>query len=108
MQRPGKHRAAFQFAYAFFHFLARLERDHKLLGNVDTLTRTGVTSLSRGPLLHLEDPKISQFDSPLIDECLDDGVECLLDNLLCLELGQPNFFRNRLDDLFLGHDLTLL
>ena len=34
---------------------------------------------------------------------LDDGIKRLLDDFLGFQLSQTNLFRNRFDDLFLGH-----
>jgi hypothetical protein len=39
---------------------------------------------------------------------MDDRVESTLDDVFGLELGQPDFLRDLLDNLFLGHDGNLL
>ncbi len=97
---------AFEFPDPFFHFLARFERDDEFLGHVDLLAGPRVACFSSRPPLDLEDPEVSQFDSSIFDQRLDDGIERLLDDLLGLELSQTNLFGYRFDDLFFGHGGT--
>lgn len=93
-----------QFVDSFFHFLAGLERHHKLFWDKDFLTCPGIASLPSRPPFYLEHAKIPQFDPLLINQRFDDGIECLLDDLLRLELGESNLLGDGLYDLFFGHD----
>jgi hypothetical protein len=92
----------------FFHFLARLERDDELLRHVDPLARPRVACFTRRPLFDFKDTEVAEFDAPLLAQRLDDSIERLLDDLFRLQLGEADLVRNRFDDLFLGHDSTLL
>src|SRR4051812_15144404 len=94
-----------QFPDPFFHLFARLECNDKLLGDIDLRPCPWIPGLPCRSLFNLEDPKVSQLDAAFFYQCLDDSVERFLDNLLGLELGQPDLVRDSLNDLFLGHDL---
>src|SRR5437763_1983128 len=52
-----------QFANAFLHLLARLERDDKLLWYVDFCASPRVASLACRPSLNFEDSEIPQLNS---------------------------------------------
>src|SRR5262249_32968418 len=47
--------------------------------------------------------EVSQLDAVVFDQGLDDGIERLLDDLLRLELRQPDLLGDGFDNLFLGH-----
>ena len=96
-------RSAFHLADSFFHFLAGLERDHKLLRDKDLVARPRVAGLACGTAFDLENAKISELDAVILDQRFDDGVEGLLDDLLRLELGEADLLGNGFDDLFFGH-----
>lgn len=95
---------AFEFMDPLFHFLTRLECHHKLFGDKDFLTGTGVTCLASSPPLDLKHAEVSQFDSLLFNERFDDRVEGLLDDFLRLQLRETDFLGNGLYNLFFGHD----
>ena len=88
--------------------LARLERDHVLCRHKDILAGTRVTGLPGCASLDLEDAEVPKFDPPVSDQGVYDGVEGLLNDLLGLQLSQPDLFGNGPNDLFLGHDSILL
>ena len=94
----------FQLVDPFFHFLARLERHHKLFWDKDFLTRARVASLACGPSFDLEHAEVPQLDPLLFDQRFDDGIEGLLDDLLRLQLRETDLLGNGLNNLFLGHD----
>jgi len=94
----------FQLPHPLFHLFAGFEGDYVLLGDVNFVTSSGVSRLSSRPLLDLEHAKGSQFDPLLFDQRVDDSIKCFLDDALGFELGQTDFFGNRFDDLFLGHN----
>ena len=54
------------------------------------------------------DTKITQLDSALADERVNNRFECTLDDLFSLLLREVYLFRNRTDDVFLGHSRLLL
>lgn len=89
---------------AFFHFLAGLESDDKLFRNVNALTGPRISSFSCGSFFDFEDPEVAEFDSPVSDERLHDGVERLLDDLLGFELSQSDVVGDGFDDFFFCHD----
>src|SRR5205823_6717252 len=97
----------FELADFFFHLLAWLEGYDEFLGHIHTLTGSGVASLAGRTSFDLKHAKIAELDPPFLDQSLDDGVERLLDDLLRLELRHADLFRNRFDDLFLGHVASL-
>jgi hypothetical protein len=94
----------FKFVDPFFHLFAGLERYHKLFWDKDFLTCPGIASLASRPPFDLEHSKIPQFDSLLIHQRFDDGIERLLNDLLRLELGEADLLGNGLNNLFFGHD----
>src|SRR5262249_52946 len=51
--------------------------------------------------------EVPELDSPLGNQCVDDGVKGALDNVLGLELSQTDILGDLLDNLFLGHDRGL-
>jgi len=57
----------------------------------------------RSTALDLEDTEVPQLDPTFGNEGLDDRVEGALDDVLGLELGQPEVLGNPLGDLFLRH-----
>lgn len=93
----------FHLPYLFFHFLARLECHNKLLWNKNFVASSWVASLSSRSFLDFEHSKIPQFNSTVFDERFDDGIKRLLNDLLCLELCEPNRLGNIFYDFFLGH-----
>ncbi len=95
--------STFHLADPFFHLLARLERDDKLLWHKHFVAGSRVPSLACGPAFYLENTEISQFDAVVFDERFDDGVEGLLDDFFGLKLCQPDLFGDSFDNLFLGH-----
>ena len=97
-----------QLAYALLHLFPGLERDDELLWYKDFIAGPRIAGLACGALFHLKDAKIPELDPLFLYQRLDDRVKCLLHDLLGLELGQPNVFGDRLDDLFLGHGTALL
>jgi hypothetical protein len=99
---------AFHFSNSLFHFLARFERDDKLLWHKHFIARPWIPRFACRAPLNLENAKVSQFDAMILDECFDNRVERLLDDFLGLELSEPNFLRNGLHDLFLGHNSSPL
>lgn len=96
--------AAFQLSDPFFHLFAGLERHHKLFWDKDFLACARIPGLAGSPLLDLEDTKIAEFDSPIFNKGVDDGIEGFLNDFLSLQLGETNLLRNGLYDLFLRHD----
>jgi hypothetical protein len=94
----------FKFVDPFFHFFSWLERHHKLFWDKDFLTRPGIASLASCPPFYLEHAKIPQLDPFLINQRFDNGIERLLNDLLCLELSEADLLGNGLNDLFFGHD----
>ena len=97
----------FELTDLFFHLLAWLEGYDEFLRYIHALTGPGITRLSGGTGFDLKYAKIAELDPPFLDQSLDDGVERLLDDLLRLELRHADLFRNRFDDLFLGHVASL-
>ncbi len=93
----------FQQSNFFFHLLAGFESHDKLFRDIDLVTRTRVPSLSRGTLFDFKHTEVSEFDSTIFNQCLDNRIERLLDDLFCLELSQANLFGNCFDDFFFGH-----
>jgi hypothetical protein len=93
-----------QFVDSFFHFFARLERDHKLFRDKDFLACPRIAGLASRPPFYLEHAKIPQLNPLLINKRFDDGVESLLNDFLCLELSKSDLLGNGLNDLFFGHD----
>jgi hypothetical protein len=65
--------------------------------------RAGVPSHASLSFLDLEHPEISQFDPPLTNERLDQGVERPLHQFLRAKLGEIDLFGDGPDDVFLGH-----
>jgi len=55
------------------------------------------------PFFDLEHAEISQLDPALANQCFDEGVECLLHQLLGSELRQFELLGDRANDVFLGH-----
>jgi hypothetical protein len=65
--------------------------------------RARVPSHAGLSFLDLEHPEISQFDPPLTDERLDQGVKRPLHQFLRAKLGEIDLFGDGPDDVFLGH-----
>ncbi len=68
----------------------------------------GIAGFACRAFLDFEDAKIAELDTTFVNQRFDDGVECLLDNFLRLELRKPNLVGDGFDDFFLGHDAVLL
>lgn len=96
-------RSFFHLPNLFFHLFARLEGHDELLWHKYLITGPRITSFSSGSLLDFKDTEVSQLDSSIFHERFDNRVERLLNDLLGLELCQPNSFGNVFDNLFLGH-----
>lgn len=94
----------FQTFDAFFHFLAGLESHDKLFRNVNALTGPRIPSFSCSSFFDLEDPEVAEFDSPVRDERLHNGVKRLLDDFLGFELSQSDVVGDGFDDFFFCHD----
>ena len=98
----------FQHANFFFHLLTRLERDDILLRHIHPFSSAWIASFSGRSLFDFKDSKVAKFDPAFLNQCVHDRVESLLDDFLRLQLRQANFVRDGFDDLFLGHDGSLL
>jgi hypothetical protein len=95
--------AALHLADPLLHLFSGFERDHKLFGDKDFVSRAGIAGLTSRPSLDLKHAKIPQLNAMVLDQGLDDGIEGLLDDFLGLKLCQPNLFGDGFDNLFLGH-----
>ena len=90
-------------ANPFLHLLARLER-HDVLGlHGNRLSGPRVAGQPGLALLDLEDAEVPQFDPPVANQGLDQGLECPLHEHPGAKLGKIDLFRDRPDDVFLGH-----
>src|SRR5262249_30778877 len=54
--------------------------------------------------LDLEDAKVAKFQTAVLDQCLDDGVQDPLDQVLGLGPQNAHILANRLGQVSLGHD----
>jgi hypothetical protein len=95
---------SFELPHSCFHLLARLEGYDEFLRYGNLFTRARITSFASCTPLHFEHSEIAELDAVIFDQRFDNGVERLLDDLLRLELCQPNLVRDGLYDLFFGHD----
>ncbi len=93
-----------QFHHFRFHLFPRLERNDIFFGDIYLTTGSGVTSLSCGPLLNLENSEIPQFDATFPDQGFDDRIKCLLNYYFGLLLCQSDFLGNRSNNVFLGQN----
>lgn len=93
-----------ELSNAGLHLLARLEGYDEFLRYRNLFAGPWVPRFAGCTLLYLEDAKIAKLDPMVFDQRLDDRVERLLDNLLGLELGEPNLVGDGLYDLFFGHN----
>src|SRR5262249_33736740 len=75
-----------QLPDALFHLLAWLERDYGFRLDIDALTRARIAGLPRLAPLDLENAEITQFNSPLGKQRVNDRIESLLHDFLGLEL----------------------
>src|SRR5262245_4393494 len=96
-------RSALHFADPFFHLLAWLERDDKLLWYKHFVASPGVASLACSPAFYLENAEITQLDAMVLNQGFDDRIERLLDDFLGLELRETDLLGDGFDNLFLGH-----
>jgi hypothetical protein len=87
----------------FFHRLPRLEDDGASFGHHDLFPSVWVAALTGFPPPHLEDAEVAEFDPTLLDDCIHDRVEYMMNDLAGLELCQAKLLGNRSDDVFLGH-----
>lgn len=96
--------SSFELPHSCFHLLTRLEGYDEFLRYRNLFTRARITSFASCTPLHFEYSEIAELDAVIFDQRFDNGVERLLDDLLRLELSQPNLVRDGLYDLFFGHD----
>src|SRR5262249_42221656 len=75
-------------ANLFFHFLARLEGHDVLRFDFDLGTSPGIPGLSRLASFDLENAKISQFDSAVLNQRFDDSIKRPLNDFFSLQLGE--------------------
>lgn len=88
---------------SFFHFLTRFESHDVFFRDFHRITGSGVSGLAGRSFLDFKDTKISQLDSGLPNESVDDGIESFLNDLFGLQLGKVEFLGDGFDDLFFGH-----
>ena len=97
----------FQLPHTLLHFLTRLESHDVLFRHVDAFTRAGIAGLPRRAFLDFKHSEIPELDTLVGDQCLDNRIKRLLYDFLGLQLRETNFFGNRLNYLFLGHNSSL-
>lgn len=94
----------FQLPDPLLHVFAGFKCDDELFRNVDTCSCPWIPRLAGGTFFHFEDTKVTQLDTTFAHERVDDGIEGLLYDFLRLQLGHPNLFGNRFDDIFFRHN----
>ena len=88
-------------ANSFAHDAACLESDHVLGRNRDLLQRPWILCHAGGALAHLEDPKVTEFESIAVDELIDDGIEEALQDITHDHLGLARILSDSIHQLAL-------
>lgn len=96
--------ASLEFADSLLHFLAGLEGHDKFLRHEYFFARAWISCFSGSPLFDLENAEIPQLNSLVFDECVDNRVKGLLNDLFGLELRETNLLGDGLYDFFFRHD----
>ena len=81
--------ARLNFQDAFFHLLARLERDDKFGGHFHSIPSARIASTACRSFFDFKHSEVSEFNpvSRIIDKGVDNRLKRFLDNLFGLQLG---------------------
>ena len=85
-----------------FHHFAGFERNDVLGGNFDHIARLWISGIARLAAFDFKHTEVAEFDPSILDERLDNRVECFLDEFLRQNFGDSEVFGNRTSNLFFG------